>query len=263
MGQLNRRGFVRTAFAASGLAGTEAAAFVPSGPPRTKFVGIGGGVSLELVLIPSGLFMMGSPADEKDRDDDETQRQVVVSKMFYLGKYPVTQKEWQAVMGGNPSHFQGENLPVEKIGWDDARAFCGLLKLRTGLGFRLPTEAQWEYACRAGATTPFHFGAFLNGMQANCNGNFPYGDTGSGPYLGKTTEVGSYSPNAWGLFDMHGNVWEWCEDTFGEISREQRVLRGGAWSNVARCCRSASRINDVRDCRLRTYGCRVVLPLDD
>src|SRR5690606_17702701 len=133
-------------------------------------------------------------------------------------KYEVTQGQWEAVMGNdsNLSHFQGsKRLPVEKVNWDDAKAFCGKLKLPSGLVAGLPTEAEWEYACRVETTTVFSFGNTLNGREENCNGNFPYGAAMKGAYLERTTEVGSYGANRWGLHDMHGNVWELCEDRYG------------------------------------------------
>ncbi|MBU6295079.1 MAG: formylglycine-generating enzyme family protein [Planctomycetes bacterium] len=233
-----------------------------------------GGELLELEQIPAGTFMMGSPESEEERFDDETQHEVTISKPFYMGKYPVTQAQWQAVMGNNPSDFKGERLPVENVSWDDAMAFCGKAKQKTGQGFRLPTEARWEYACRAGTTTPFHFGSQLNGTQANCDGSVPYGTTIKYPSLGKTSSVGSYPANNWGLYDMHGNVWEWCSDWYGDygnnrvtdpqgaISGEARVLRGGSWSFFAMACRAAYRGRLYPSYRRNNYGFRVLLPLD-
>jgi len=180
-------------------------------------------IGMELVLIPPGDFLMGSPEEEKDRRDDETLHRVRITEPFHLSVYKVTQSEYERVMGENPSHFssggggnvQVSNLetsrfPVEQVTWEDAIDFCRKLSLlpeekAAGRIYRLPTEAEWEYACRASTATPFHFGSQLNGREANCDGT-PYGTDTEGPYLGRTTSVGSYQPNAFGLYDMHGNV---------------------------------------------------------
>ena len=184
--------------------------------PKNRTFDLGNGVNLEMVLIPAGTFMMGSPESEEDRREDETQHQVTISKPFYMGKYPLTQAQWQQVMGNNPSHFKGDKLlPVENVSWDDTQAFCLKLKEITQAPFGIPTESQWEYACRAGTDTPFHFGSQLNGSQANCDGTVPYGTEAKGPYFEKTTQVGKYQANPWGLYDMHGNVMEWCSDWYG------------------------------------------------
>ena len=232
------------------------------------------GVWMELQLIPAGTFLMGSPEEEEDRDEDETQHEVTLTQPFYLGKYPVTQAQWQAVMGNNPSNFQGDNLPVEHVSWDDAQSFCKKVHEKTGHTVCLPTEAQWEYACRAGTSTPFHFGRDLNGMQANCNGNYPYGTTQKGPHLRKTSPVGSYPGNASGLHDMQGNVYEWSQDWYGEYPRgkikdpqgssngERRVLRGGSWFYFAGHCRAGKRGRNAPDCHFDSCGFRLLLPLD-
>ena len=162
-----------------------------------------------------------------------------------MARTPVTQGQWQALMGNNPSHFKGsKDLPVEVVSWDDAVEFCDKLNaqesLPSGYRYALPTEAQWEYACRAGTTTPFHFGSALNGTAANCDGTWPYGTEIKGACLGQTTIVGSYHPNAWGLYDMHGNVCEWCENMY-DASGSSRVFRGGSWGNYGLGCRGAYR----------------------
>jgi sulfatase modifying factor 1 len=220
-------------------------------------------LGLELMPIPAGEFLMGSPDDEDLRRDNETQHQVTISKPFWMGKYPVTQGQWEKVMGDNPSDFKeaGKDAPVECVGWDDAMEFCRKVnqrearegRLPQGYEFTLPTEAQWEYACRAGTTTVFHFGDSLSSHQANFDGNHPYGDAEEGPFLDTTTPVGKYRPNAWGLYDMHGNVWEWCHDWFGNYpsgsvtdpagpnSGSVRVYRGGCWGSSGEYCRSADR----------------------
>ena len=229
------------------------------------------GVWMELQLIPVGTFLMGSPKKEKGRHNDETRHEVTLTQPFLIGKYPVTQAQWQAVMGSNPSYFQGDNLPVEHVSWDDAQSFFEKVLQKTGQAVCLPTEAQWEYSCRAGTSTPFHFGQVLNGTQANCAGYNPYGTTKKGPYLEKTSPVGSYPANAWGLYDMHGNVWEWCADRYGDYPKgpitdplgseggSVCVIRGGSWFYGAANCRSALRIGDDPSIRYYGYGFRLAL----
>ena len=205
------------------------------------------GVSLEMVSIPGGKFLMGSP--EGERKDNEHPQHPVTVPPFLIGKYPVTQAQWQAVMNNNPSHFQGANRPVERVSWHDCVEFCKKLSELIGRPCRLPSEAEWEYACRAGTTTPFHFGETLTNELANHN--FKYRET---------TDVGSFPPNAFGLYDMHGNVWEWCGDTWHEDyngapadgsvwlkngNENCSPLRGGSCFDTSLYCRSASRINDI------------------
>ena len=232
----------------------------------------GGGVTMELVLIPAGEFMMGSPANEAKRGSDESQHRVRITRAFYMGKYEVTQAEYQVVMGTNPSKFKGASNPVEQVSWNDSTEFCRKLSERSGKQVRLPTEAEWEYACRAGTTTPFHYGSSLGSDQANFDGNFPDGGAARGTYREKTTPVGSFQANAWGLHDMHGNVWEWCGDWYdegyygkspgqnptGPTSGGYRVLRGGAWSNFGLSCRSALRSGLIPSDRNDHIGFRVV-----
>ena len=157
---------------------------------------------------------MGALAGKEGRSGAEGPQHSVTVPEFWLGKYAVTQAQYQAVMGANLSRFteNGANRPVEKVSWQEAVAFCEKLSQQTGRTYRLPSEAEWEYACRAGTTTPFHFGATMTTDLANYNGNYTYGDGPKGMYLERTTEVGSFPPNAFGLYDMHGNVWEWCAD---------------------------------------------------
>ncbi len=207
-------------------------------------------VDLEMVLIPAGEFIMGSPADEKDRFDNEgPQHKVVISKPFYLGKYEITQEQWETVMGYNPSEFKGKRRPVENVSWNDCQRFIKQLnKLGQGT-FRLPTEAEWEYACRAGKQTRFYWGDDPNEKEIDDYAWF-HGNSEK-----KTHDVGLKKPNAWGLYDMSGNVHEWCQDSYDENyysistsidpvndqSNEWRVLRGGNWYYGARYCRSAFR----------------------
>ena len=200
---------------------------------------------------------MGSPKEEKERRDDEIQHKVTLTKGFYMGVQLVTQEQWQEVMGNNPSKFKGEkNLPVETVSWDDCQEFIKKLREKDKKPYRLPTEAEWEYACRAGTTTPFHFGETISTDQANYNGNYIYGNGKKGVYREKTTPVGSFPANAWGLHDMHGNVWQWCQDWYGDYPQkdvvdpqgpekgEYRVLRGGSWIYDPRYCRSAFRFGN-------------------
>ena len=222
------------------------------------------GAPTNMVWIPGGTFVMGSPITEEESYDDEVQHTVTVSG-FYMSRYEVTQREYLAVVGTNPSYFPGDlNRPVEHVNWFDSTQYCDVLNMRERLGsgwvYRLPTEAEWEYACRAGTTTPFHYGQDLLSGMANFNGRSEYiGGVGtrtnvSGTYLDRTTAVGSYAPNAFGLYDMHGSVDEWCLDWGGDYSTGSvvnprgpasgsiRVIRGGCWYNEAKVCRSAMRI---------------------
>ncbi|MBF0102548.1 MAG: formylglycine-generating enzyme family protein [Desulfobacterales bacterium] len=192
---------------------------------------LGDDVQLEMIHIQAGTFMMGSPNTERDRFDNETLRQVNVSS-FYMGKYPVTQKQWQAVMGNNPSCFKGDKLPVENVSWIDAMQFCKKLSEKTGKKYRLPTEAEWEYACRSTTTTPFHFGETITPEIANYNGSYPYGNSVSGNYREKTVDVGTFPPNPFGLYDMHGNVCEWCLDIYTDFYNQKQDM---AISNCLSC----------------------------
>ena len=270
---------------------------------------------MRLVLIPAGTFMMGSPdsemlssaESEKYRPTNESpQHSVKISQAFYMGVHEVTQDEYEKVTGTNPSSHKevpGENtrrFPVENVSWYEAVEFCNKLSLKDGLpayysladpprndgsiapvnvvggtGYRLPTEAEWEYACRGDTTTPFHFGNMLNGDTANVNGNYPYGTTTKGMFLQRTTTVGSYEKNGFGLHDMHGNVYEWCEDPYdpdlygrrtgttidprppSDLETESRVLRGGSWLYNAQGSRSAHRFNNAPNNRSIVIGFRV------
>ena len=237
---------------------------------------LGNGVSMELVLIPAGEFTMGSPAAEEGHEDDESpQWRVTVSEPFYMGVHEVTQEQYQAVMGENPGYLKGAKNPVERVSWNEAMEFCIKLSDGAGMNVGLPTEAEWEYACRAGTTTPFHTGQTISTDQANYDGDHTYGDGKKGEDRGKTIAVGSFKPNAWGLYDMHGNVWEWCSDWYGEsYARAQdqdptgpdsgtlRVLRGGGWGHSPQSCRSASRHWHAPGFRSLNYGFRVAVDLE-
>jgi len=229
---------------------------------REKKISING-VDFIMVYIPPGEFMMGSPETEEGRIDDEgPQHQVVINKGFCMGKYEVTRCQWIAVMGQNLAWFEErDDHPVEWLSLDMAQEFIKKLNENTGLKFRLPTEAEWEYACRAGTTTPFHYGGSISSDQANFNGKYPYSGAKKGVYREKTYPVGSFQPNAWDLYDMHGNVWEWCEDVYkadiynhtelyikNEIGNpvytgegSYHVIRGGGWLGNGNQLRSAAR----------------------
>ena len=243
-----------------------------SNSPR-KMIDLGGGVTMKLALIPAGTFrMVGSPASEKGRDSDEGPVHTVkLSKAFYMGVHEVTQAQYEVVMGKNPSHFKGARNPVEQVSWNDATEFCRKLSRKTGKSIRLPTESEWEYSCRAGTTTLFHFGHTISTDQANYNGNYTYGNGRKGVYRRKTVPVGSFQPNGWGLYDMHGNVWEWCQDWYkgkyssstvtdptGPGTGSSRVFRGGSWIVNPRNCRSATRIRSAPDTTTYDLGFRVV-----
>ena len=235
---------------------------------------LGKGVKLEMVAIPGGTFLMGSPENEVERFSDESPQHEVTVPGFFIGKYQLTQLQYQTIMGTNPSYFKGDNRPVEGVCWEDAVKFCQKLNHRTLGNYRLPSEAEWEYACRAGTKTPFHFGDNVTTDLVNYNGNYPYPSAPKGKYREQTTDVGIFPPNAFGLYDMHGNVWEWCEDERHEnyinaptdgsswqsrISLGQKVLRGGCWHDYARYCRSACRLKSPCCSRNYFYGFRVVL----
>jgi formylglycine-generating enzyme required for sulfatase activity len=228
-----------------------------------------------LRLIPAGEFIMGSPKSEGGRSDGEVQHAVRISKPFYIGKYEVTQGQWQKVMGNKPSEFKevGENVPVEQVSWNDCQEFLRKLEELEGLpkgSIRLPTEAEWEYACRAGTQTAFCYGDDLDSSMANFDGN--YGKGSKGIFRKCTMPVGSFKPNAWGLYDMHGNVWEWCQDRYGPYdtddavdprganSGSSRVVRGGSWYADAGGCRSALRCIYSPDDADSVNGFRLSLP---
>ena len=227
---------------------------------------LGKGIILEMVAIPGGTFLMGSPETEEGHSDDESPQHHVTVKPFFMGKYPITQAQWQAVaalpqvnrtLEPDPSRFKGNHRPVEKISWYDAIEFCERLSRLTQRAYRLPSEAEWEYACRAGTKTPFHFGETITPDLANYNGNYTYADASKGKYREETTPVGSFQiANAFGLYDMHGSVWEWCEDHWhdnyevapsegsawlSENDNQPRLLRGGSWYYPPWYCRCADR----------------------
>jgi formylglycine-generating enzyme required for sulfatase activity len=253
-------------------------------PGQAKYYreNLGNGVYLDMVYIAGGSFLMGSPSSEKKdnflQGREEPQHRVTVPE-FWIGKYQVTQAQWVAIMGNNPAVERGVNRPVEQVGWDDCQDFCRKLRERTGKQYRLPSEAEWEYACRAGTLTPFSCGETLTTNLANYNGDYTYEDEGKGQYKNKTVEVGSFPPNPWGLYDMHGNVWEWCEDGWhddykgapvngsawgsawinNQLGIDMGVLRGGSWCFYPEACRSATRHSNLRDLRSHGFGLRLVM----
>jgi formylglycine-generating enzyme required for sulfatase activity/DNA-binding CsgD family transcriptional regulator len=246
---------------------------------------LGNGVELEMASIPAGTFVMGSPNGEEGRRGSEgPQHEVTFANSYFIAKYPIIQAQWRVVaampqvereLAPDPSNFKGDNRPVEKISWLDAVEFCARLSQHTGRDYRLPSEAEWEYACRAGTTTPFHFGETITSDLANYRANVTYGSGPKGKYREQTTEVASFPANSFGLYDMHGNVWEWCQDWWHETyegapndgsawlahedtDEEKRVLRGGSWYGDPEFCRSAYRFGVAPGLIGNDVGFRVV-----
>ncbi|MGK7877887.1 MAG: SUMF1/EgtB/PvdO family nonheme iron enzyme [Xenococcaceae cyanobacterium] len=261
---------------------------------------LGNGLTLDMVYIPEGTFTMGLPPEEKDSDDDERPQHQVTVQPFFMGTFQVTQAQWRAIaalpkvnrdLKRDPSRFKGDDRPVEKVSWYDAVEFCARLSKMTGRDYRLPSEAEWEYACRAGTTTPFHFGETITTDLANYNASETYANEPKGEHRGETTSVGSFSPNAFGLYDMHCLVWEWCLDPWhnnykgapgdGSVwdeknrndnysqnisehievflkDKRNRIIRGGSWLIDPRHCRSAIRFSDSPRVDDNNSGFRVV-----
>ncbi len=281
-------------FLVGGVRGEEKATAAKAGEQVLNSIG------MKLRLIPAGEFLMGS-TNEFGRFAHEHRHKIVLTKPYYMGVHEVTQAQYEKVVGKNPSHFSktgegkkalgdldGRKLPVESVTWEEAVDFCKRLSALpaekvAGRSYRLPTEAEWEYACRAGTTTVFHFGESLASIQANFDGNYPYlkrddvlkGEDPKklkGPYLKRPTTVGSFEPNAWGLYDMHGNIWEWVADWYSPVYYKnspdkdpqgpemgmKKVSRGGGWYYFAAGCRAASRYERKPDERRNTDGFRVV-----
>ncbi|MBD2329157.1 SUMF1/EgtB/PvdO family nonheme iron enzyme [Alkalinema sp. FACHB-956] len=245
---------------------------------------LGNGIALEMVAIPAGSFLMGAAEGEEGASDQELPQHQVIVPAFWMGKFVVTQAQWKVVaqwpkvqrnLKADPSQFTGKDLPVEQVSWFEAVEFCDRLSRKTGKTYRLPSEAEWEYACRAGTTTPFYCGETITTDLANYDGDSTYGKGQKGQYRGKTTRVGSFPPNGFGLYDMHGNVCEWCLDHGhdkyegapidgsawlipGANEDEKRILRGGPWFIDSRYCRSATRNNYIADACYDFVGFRVV-----
>ena len=255
----------------------------PLHPARSRSAGdkvtimLPGDVPMAFAWCPPGTFMMGSNHKEGQAAEKPVHR-VTLTKGFYTGIHPVTQAQWNAITGVTPSSFKGDNRPVENVSWDDCQEFCQKLTahLKGRVTVRLPSEAEWEYACRAGTTTEFHFGDVITPDLANYDGNYTWNGSPKGKYRKETTGVSSFKANPWGLFDMHGNVWEWCQDYYGlyaagdqadpvqlaKSSDEYRVLRGGGWNFNPDTCRGAYRFRGGHGYRLHNIGCRVCFRLD-
>jgi uncharacterized protein (TIGR02996 family) len=246
----------------------------PVGPRWTNSVG------MSFVWVAPGAFVRGSLSGEPGRQSDEKPHRVSLTRGFYAVVSPVTQAQWYAVMGNNPSHFIGDNRPVECVSWEDCQELCRALNRLEGLGegssgpYRLLTEAEWEYACRGGTTSPFFFGSALSSRLANYHPHHSPFQRSQGKYLQQTTEVGAYPANAWGLTDMHGNVFEWCADWYAPYPEHDvenpalptegnvRVLRGGSWHSLEGRCRSACRGWGAPGYRGSDVGCRLCFRLD-
>jgi formylglycine-generating enzyme required for sulfatase activity len=239
-------------------------------------------IGLEMVAIPSGKFMMGSPESEHDRFPNESPQHEVTVQPFFIGKYPVTQAQWRIIantpqieqeLNPDPSDFKGDNRPVETVSREEAVEFCQRLSRKTGRDYRLPTEAEWEYACRAGTTSPFYFGMTITGETANYDSDNTYLQERKINSKNETTPVSTFLPNAFGLHDLHGNVWEWCLDHWHDNYKDAPtdgsawlsdndnagyLVRGGSWRNYPHYCRSAARLNTIPDFHFNHFGFRVV-----
>jgi formylglycine-generating enzyme required for sulfatase activity len=244
-------------------------------PSETLDFHLGDDQSLALVRVPAGAFIMGSPDDEPGRDPDELAHRVTITRAFYMGIHEVTQSQWQRVMPDNPSFFDDDpRRPVDSVTWEMAEAFCRRLSARVGRTVRLPTEAEWEYACRAGTTTPFSFGDDLLPYEANYDWTHDGANPGDFPH--QTMHVASFPANAWGLYDMHGNVREWCVDWYASDTYKRapnvdpngpdtgaiHVLRGGGWEDYDRRCRSAYRHGYKPGDRDSCIGFRVCVEIE-
>ena len=235
-------------------------------------------LGMEFVYVKPGTFLMGSPVEDFHRNSDEIQHRVTLTKGFYIQTSEVTQEQWKTIMGVNPSQYSycGPDCPVEMISWNEAKKFISKLNIKEKTNrYRLPTEAEWEYACRAGTDTHFYFGNSLYTTQANYNGNHPLPGDPRGRNLNRTVPVKSYPPNKFGIHDMHGNVYEWCEDWYGEYppghaidpvgpkSGISKVCRGGGLSSYARRCRSANRTKHLPSYWSFYIGVRLVFTAEE
>ncbi|HSB03083.1 MAG TPA: formylglycine-generating enzyme family protein [Anaerolineales bacterium] len=231
---------------------------------------LGNGLDLEMLLIPAGGFQMGSP--HQSGNSDEQPQHFVTIKSFLLGKFLVTQAQWKAILGKlPPCRFKGDELPVERVSWEDAQTFCQRLSKKTGRAYRLPAETEWEYACRAGTISPFSFGETITIDVVNFNGEHSFRQEPHGRYIHVTTAGGTFPPNAFGLYDMHGNLWEWCADnwlddysssprdnsSYQNKDSRARVARGGSWHEPPGLCRSASRLKVLQTDADEVMGFRV------
>jgi formylglycine-generating enzyme required for sulfatase activity len=243
-----------------------------------------GGISLEMVMIPAGQFLMGSPEDELERSPAEGPQHPVTLGSFFMSKFLITQAQWRVVaslpqvnrgLNDSPAEFRGNQRPVERVSWVQVVEFCARLSQKLGRLYRLPSESEWEYACRAGTTTPFYTGETLTTELANFNGTHVYGAGAKGQYQEQTTDVNSFSPNAFGLYDMHGNLCEWCADGWHDSYEDApddgsvwlteteslRLMRNGSWSHKPSFCRSAHRTRNSMDYRSNCLGFRIVTVL--
>jgi eukaryotic-like serine/threonine-protein kinase len=247
---------------------------------------IGEGVNIDMIFIPSGSFLMGTNNTEHGRNKDENPQHLVKLNSFYISKYPITQIQWRTVslfpkisrpLKSNPSFYKGDNLPVEKISWLDAQEYCKRLTKYTGRTYRLPTESEWEYACRAETKTAYFFGETITPDFANYNTQTNDNKKNTSQLDKKTTPVDNFYPNSFGLYDFHGNIWEWCEDHYahnyihkpkngsafyGAIANQPRVVRGGSWSLPLEYCRSAKRGSYAPDSNFNFIGFRIVCVMD-
>lgn len=233
-------------------------------------VDLDNGINLEMLVIPAGGFQMGSP--RSSGNSDEQPQHFVALKSFLLGKFLVTQGQWKAILGKlPPCRFKGDQLPVERVSWEEAQKFCQRLSKKTGRAYRLPSETEWEYACRGGTVSPFSFGETITIDVVNFNGEHTFKDEPRGRYIHVTTEGETFPPNAFGLFDMHGNLWEWCADnwlddysssprdnnSYQNKDSRYRVARGGSWHEPPALCRSAARIKFLQSDAEEFIGFRV------
>jgi eukaryotic-like serine/threonine-protein kinase len=238
---------------------------------RQSIIELGSGVRLDLIHIPGGTFQMGSP--HLSGESDERPQHIVTIKPFMMSKCLLTQGQWKAILRKlPPCRFKGDQLPVERVSWKDAQTFCKRLSAKTGQHYHLPSESQWEYACRAGTGTPFSFGETLTVEVANLNGEHTFGEEPRGFYRHVTNEGGTFPPNAFGLHDMHGNLWEWCKDnwlddysssprddsSYQDVKSPYHVARGGSWHEPPSLCRSASRLRVLQTDADEVMGFRVV-----
>jgi len=235
-------------------------------------------IYIDMINIPGGFFLMGSPKEEKDSLNIERPQHSVCIPSFWMSKYPITQEQWTVIMKSNPSRFKGSRKPVDKVTWHQSQTYCKILSQRFQKKFRLPSEGEWEYACRAGTNSEFYCGQTIISSIANYDSRYSYKQEMITDFINETTEVGLFPPNGFGLYDMCGNVWEWCQDSWHDnyenaptnekpwinstlfsAKEKKRVRRGGSWRNKASYCRSSSRSCFDADSADITLGFRIVM----